>query len=173
MRGILPLAALTIAAALAAARAAETPPGSATDRSAGPGSAAPVPARPLKTEAPPAKPGAPQIVPTPRTADRGAKGKAEKKPEYRGPTEADIRTAYTLRVERINAGSAKYLSQEAAARLHIRLVKVDFIECEPVEDRTDFYLCNVLVESALGNAAPEFKRVEAVLAKEGDAWTVR
>jgi hypothetical protein len=165
MRAILALAILTAAAVTAGARAAATQ----TEPPVGTGPTATVPARPTKTEAP----GAPKAAQSPGKASAAAKGKADKKPQYQGPNETDVRDAYTQRIARINAGSEKYLSGEAAAQVQIRLVKVELIECEALQERTDIYLCNVMVESALGSADPEIKRVEAVMAKEDALWAMR
>ena len=105
--------------------------------------------------------------------DKPGKGKPAKAEEYLGPNETDIRTAYNLRVDRINDGTKKYLSPEAAARMQILVKKVGFNECNKVDQRTDLYLCTIVVESAIGNGEAEFKRVEARFAKEGRVWTMR
>jgi hypothetical protein len=156
MRAILRLASLTLAAMIGVAHGADT--GSAASAAQpstkGPGSSA-------ATVAPTAKTG------------RGAADRSGEKAPYQGPTETDIRSAYRLRVDRINEGSDRFLDREAAARLHLRLVKVDFVECNPIGERTDLYLCSILVESALGDGDSEFKRMEATMAKEGQTWVLR
>lgn len=174
MRALLALAALTIAALLAPAQGAETAPARPTDQHSGPAAAGPAAPTPRPASGAPAKPAGktPGAGSGAAPAPPGA-GKTAAPAAYEGPTELDIRAAYSTRIERINSGSERYLNAEAAARLRIRLVKVDIIECTEAEGHTDLYLCNVIVESAVGNADPEFKRVEAVLAKTGKAWTVR
>ncbi len=102
-----------------------------------------------------------------------AQSKAKTKADYQGPTETDIRVAYRDLVARLNAGSTRHLDPAAAAALQIRLVKLDFVECKPMEENTDLYLCSVLVEAALGDASPEFKRGEIVMFKEKDAWRIQ
>jgi len=174
MRTPLAFATLTIVAALAPALAAEAPPGAPTARAIDTAPAAT--AKPAKPDRPPISPVGQPAKPPPPTAkkpERKATGQPQKKAEYKGPSESDIRTAYAMRVDRINAGSDKYLSKEAAERLRIRLIKVDFIECDPVDARTELYVCNVLVESALGAGEADFKRIELVMAKENRVWTVR
>ena len=94
-------------------------------------------------------------------------------PEYKGPTETDIRVAYTDKINAINAGTAHYLDAAAAAKVIIRVAKVNFVECAPASDSTKLYICSALIESAVGEAATEFKRVEIAMVKEKDAWHVQ
>lgn len=117
-----------------------------------------------------AEPGSKPSTPTP-SAGAGKKGKA--KQVYKGPTETDLRVAYTDKINAINAGTKQYLDEKAAAKLNIRVAKVNFVECNMFEDRTDFYLCSALVESAVGDAGSDFKRVEIAMVKEKDAWRVK
>jgi hypothetical protein len=105
--------------------------------------------------------------------DRAAAAKARAKAEYKGPNETDIRVAYTAKIDAINAGTRQYLDPQAAQKLLIHVAKVDFVECEPFEGRTDLFVCNVLVESAVGAAGADFKRMEMALYKEKDAWRVK
>ena len=102
----------------------------------------------------------------------GAKKKSDKAP-YKGPSETDIRVAYTERIDAINAGTAQYLDPATAAKLHIRLAKVEIVECAAVEERQDLYLCSVLIESGVGDSVPEFKRAEIAMVKDKDAWRVQ
>lgn len=111
-------------------------------------------------------------APKPAAAQSGKPG-SRKKAEYKGPTEADIRVAYTERIETINAGTAQFLDPEAAAKLIIRLANIDIVECAAVEERQDLYLCSVLIESGVGDAVPEFRRVELAIVKEKDTWRVQ
>jgi hypothetical protein len=117
----------------------------------------------------PAKPPAAR-TPAPNSA---AAGQAKGAPAYQGPTETDIRVAYTDKIESINAGTGQYLDPATAAKLMIRLIKVNFVECAPTPDNADVYACSILVESAVGDAASEFKRVEVALSKEKDVWRVK
>jgi hypothetical protein len=88
------------------------------------------------------------------------------------PTETDLRAAYTNKINAINAGTSQYLGATAAAQLSIRLVKVNLVECDPFEERTDLYRCTIVVESAVGDADPALKRLEIVLTHENDAWGI-
>ncbi|WP_295436955.1 hypothetical protein [uncultured Thiodictyon sp.] len=161
MRKTYLLAVLLIATAAAAVRAA--------DQSAPPPLTAPIPA-----PAPaPAAAQAPAKAPAPAPAKPGApKKKGSEKAEYKGPTETDIRVAYTDRISEINVGTAQYLDPAAAAKLTIKLVKVDVVECNPVEERKDIYVCSILVEAGVGAGEVEFKRSEVALVKAKDAWRV-
>jgi len=89
------------------------------------------------------------------------------------PTETDIRVAYTEKIDAINAGTERFLDPAAAAKLKIRLVKVNFVECDPVADSTNIFVCNVLIESAVGDAGAEFRRIEMALVKDKDVWRVK
>lgn len=111
-------------------------------------------------------------APKPTAAQSGKPG-SKKKAEFKGPTEADIRVAYTEHIETINAGTARFLDPEAAAKLRIRFAKIDIVECAAVEERQDLYLCSVLIESGVGDAVPEFRRVELAMVKEKDVWRVQ
>lgn len=120
-----------------------------------------------------AAPASPGSAAAGQPADGAAKTTAKAAAAYQGPTETDIRVAYTQRIDNVNAGSKKFLDPQAAAQLHIRLLKADLIDCRAVDDRPDLYLCNLVVESAVGEAGSEIKRIEAMLAKEGRIWTLR
>jgi len=89
-----------------------------------------------------------------------------------GPAESDLRAAYTNKINSINAGTKQYLGARAAAQLGIRLIKVNLVECDPFEERLDLYRCTIVVESAVGDAAPALTRREVVLLKENDTWRV-
>lgn len=99
--------------------------------------------------------------------------KQDDKPEYQGPTEADIRAAYATQLDWINDGSRRFLSEEAAAKLRIELIKLSFIECDGIEGYPKHYLCSVLVEASVGAAPAEIKRVELTLVKEDEVWKVQ
>lgn len=158
MRKTYLLAVLLIATAAAAVRAA--------DPSAPKALSAPIP--------PPAPAQAPAKPPTPVPAKPSTpKKKGSEKAEYKGPTETDIRVAYTDRINEINAGTTQYLDPAAAAKLTIKLVKVDVVECNPVEERKDIYICSILVEAGVGVGEVEFKRLEIALVKAKDAWRVQ
>lgn len=118
----------------------------------------------------PPKPPAAAAAPAPNSA---AAGQVKEAPGYQGPTETDIRVAYTDKIEYINAGTRQYLDAATAAKLIIRLIKVNFVECAPTPDNANVYVCSILVESAVGDAASEFKRVEIALSKDKDAWRVK
>ncbi len=124
---------------------------------------------PVPTQAP-AKPPAPAPAPAPAKPSTAKKG--ADKTEYKGPTETDIRVAYTDRINQINAGTTRYLDP-VAANLTIKLVKVDIVECNPVEERKDMYIYGVLVEAGVGAGEVEFKRSEIALIKTKDAWRVQ
>ncbi len=89
-----------------------------------------------------------------------------------GPAETDLRAAYTDKVNSINAGTKQYPGARAAAQLGIRLIKVNLVECDPVEERLDIYRCTIVVESAVGDADPALTRQEVGLIKESDSWRV-
>jgi hypothetical protein len=89
-----------------------------------------------------------------------------------GPDESDLRTAYTNKINSINAGTKQYPGAKAAAQLGIRLVKVNLVECDPLEERRDLYQCTIVVESAVGDADPALTRLEVVLIKDNDTWRV-
>jgi len=158
MRRPHPLAALLIAATAASVSAADQP--------------APLPAAPAQAQAQAQSP-PPARSPVPPPPKPGAQKKGSVKAEYKGPTEADIRTAYQDRVDLLNAGTAQYLDPAAAAKLTIKLVKVDVVECNPAEERQDTYVCSILIEAGVGPGEVEFKRVEVALVKAKDAWRIQ
>jgi len=94
-------------------------------------------------------------------------------PADQGPTEADIRAAYRSKITWINAASRKFLGEKAAAEVQIGVAKLTLVECNAIADHAGDYLCSVLVESSLGDAETETKRVELVLVKEEGAWEVQ
>ena len=154
-----------------------------TDTAAGnpaaPTAAAPPTTSAAETKATPPAGAAPTAGETPtktpaaRPSKAAAGGKKPVAPEYKGPTETDIRVAYTDKINAINAGTTQYLDAAAAAKVFIRVVKVNFVECATVSDSTKLYICSALIESAVGEAAAEFKRVEIAMIKEKDAWRVK
>ena len=91
-------------------------------------------------------------------------------PGYRGPAESDIRAAYRNKLDSINADSRKFLDPEAAAKVQINVAKVTLVECNPVANHADHFLCSVLVESSLGNSDSETKRVEILMVKDKEVW---
>lgn len=95
---------------------------------------------------------------------------AQQSGDYSGPSEADIRAAYELKLKQINDATRRFLDQETAAKLRVQLNTLDFIECDPIDQHADHYRCSVLVESRVGTQAPKAGRVEIVLFKEGDVW---
>ena len=90
-----------------------------------------------------------------------------------GPTEADLRAAFQVKVEGINAGSREHLSPAAASQLSIEPVKVSLIECDATADGPTHFLCSALVEASVGEQDVEVNRVELVLHREGQAWQVQ
>jgi hypothetical protein len=92
---------------------------------------------------------------------------------YQGPTEADIRAAYQSKLDWINTASHRFLDEEAAAKVQISLAQLTFVECNPIPDQPENYLCSVLVEARLGDADTKTKRVELVMLREGNLWRVR
>ena len=102
---------------------------------------------------------------------RAAESTAE--PAYQGPTEADIRAAYQSKLDWINTASRRFLDEEAAAKVQISLAQLTFVECNPIADQADNYLCSVLVEASAGDAGTETKRVELVMLRESDLWRVQ
>ncbi len=90
-----------------------------------------------------------------------------------GPTEADLRAAYQVKVEGINAGSREHLSPAAASQLTIKPVKVSLIECDAIADGPTHFLCSALVEASVGEQDVEVNRVELILHREGQAWQVQ
>lgn len=162
MQRIHRLAALLLAAVAASGASAQSAPGTAPPAGTPAPATAPAPGGPQPASA----------VPTRTGAKPGGRKKTEKA-AYQGPSEADIRVAYTDRINAINAGTAQYLDPAAAAKLTIRVVKVEIVECAAIEERKDLYVCNILLESGVGEGVPEFRRVEVAMVKEKDAWRVQ
>jgi hypothetical protein len=90
-----------------------------------------------------------------------------------GPTEADLRAAYQVKIDAINAGSREHLSPAAASQLTIKPVKVSLIECEAIADEPTHFLCSALVEASVGEQDAKVTRVELILHREGQAWQVQ
>lgn len=95
---------------------------------------------------------------------------ADEPDDYIGPTEADIRAAYAHKLAGINRGTRRFLSEETAPKLIIELVRLDFIECDPIDKHQDHYRCSVLAETRLGDNRSDTERIELVLLKDGDVW---
>jgi hypothetical protein len=89
------------------------------------------------------------------------------------PTDADLRAAYEVKVESINAGGHSLLSAETASRLAIKPIKVSLVECDPIGAPATHYLCSAMVEASIGDQDAEVKRVELILHREGPAWQVQ
>ena len=98
---------------------------------------------------------------------------AKKAPADQGPKEAEIRAAYRSKLDWINASSRKFLDEKAAAQVQVNVAKVTLVECNPIADHASNYLCKVLVESSLGNAETETKRVELVMIEDEPGWKLQ
>jgi hypothetical protein len=87
------------------------------------------------------------------------------------PKEAEIQRLYRERIDWINQGSVKVLGEEGAQKVLIKFDALKKTGCESPE-RTVFN-CAVLVDSAVGAARQETRRLTLTLSKDGDDWRLQ
>jgi hypothetical protein len=87
------------------------------------------------------------------------------------PKEAEIQRLYRQRIEWINQGSVKFLGEEGARKVLINFDTLKKTGCESPEKGV--FNCAVLVDSAVGLARIDTRRLTLTLIKDGDDWRLR
>ena len=92
-------------------------------------------------------------------------------PVVQEPTEAEIQRLYRERIEWINQGSVKVLGEKGAQKVLIKFDALKKTGCESPERKV--FTCAVLVDSAVGAAPQETRRISLTLSKDGEDWRLR
>jgi hypothetical protein len=92
-------------------------------------------------------------------------------PVIREPKEAEIQRLYRERIDWINQGSVRFLGEEGAQKVLIKFDALKKTGCESPEKGV--FTCAVLVDSAVGAARQETRRLSLTLVKDGDDWHLK
>jgi hypothetical protein len=101
----------------------------------------------------------------------GAKAPASGQTLVPEPAEAEIERLYRERIDWINQGSVRFLGVLGAQKVLIRVESLKKLECK--SEVKGVYACAVFVDSAVGKALAETKRLTLTLAKDGDDWRLK
>jgi hypothetical protein len=92
-------------------------------------------------------------------------------PVIQAPQEAEIQRLYRERIDWINQGSIKVLGEEGARKVLIKFDALKKTGCESPE--RGVFNCAVLVDSAVGSANQQTRRLNLTLSKDGDDWHLK
>lgn len=87
------------------------------------------------------------------------------------PKETEIARLYRERIDWINQGSVKFLGTEGAQKVLIKFDALKKTSCESPEKGV--FRCAVLVDSAVGAARQETRRLSLTLVRDGDDWHLK
>ena len=92
-------------------------------------------------------------------------------PAAQEPKEAELQRLYREHIDRINQGSVKFLGEQGARKVMIKFDALKKTGCESPDKGV--FDCAVLVESAVGSARVETRRLNLMLVKEGNDWRLK
>jgi hypothetical protein len=92
-------------------------------------------------------------------------------PAAQEPKEAELQRLCREHIDRINQGSVKFLGEQGARKVMIKCDALKKTGCESPDKGV--FDCAVLVESAVGSARVETRRLHLMLVKEGNDWRLK